>query len=220
MWILLNAKHGVPVRCTSRCGSVLGLFCKYTEITHTHINKNLKKNNHNGTCHSNVCQNGWIILQDLQNDHVCHLTYNLDACCNVPRPSYLKFLILSQSIAVLYSPSKSRVQDLMGPWTLAKISRMSSSRAWSSAFRLGHHWMEASHAPLGFGVGLGMTWCHLYIICCLEHRVLVRMYSRQTTHLQWWWCETSDKRWSWQQGEMHQPMPSPSCHVNGLIIIK
>ena len=60
-----------------------------------------------------------------------------------------------------------------------------------SVFTLGHPRTEVSHARLSSGVGLSMAQCHLYVICCLEHRVLAWKHNRKTTHLQRYWHETS-----------------------------
>ena len=44
----------------------------------------------------------------------------------------------------------------MGPFTLAKISRLSSGWAQDTACTLGHPRMDASHTQLGVRVGLNM----------------------------------------------------------------
>ena len=53
-----------------------------------------------------------------------------------------------------------------------------------SAFTLGHPKMEASLVRLGFTVWLSAARIPLYVISCLEHKVVVWMYSRQMTRLE------------------------------------
>ena len=63
---------------------------------------------------------------------------------------------------------------------------------WDNAFTLGYPRTGASCTWLSFWEELCTAHIPSYMICCLEHPVLVQMYSRQMIRLEWQWRKTSD----------------------------
>ena len=78
-----------------------------------------------------------------------------------------------------------------GPFTPAKISRLSIGWVQDNVLTLGCPGMDASHALPSSSAGLSADHIPLYFICSLEHRAVVWKYSREMMHLEWWWGQTS-----------------------------